>query len=251
MAAQDPSTQNQDNNFESRHANELGVKRFATVAGLNTIIPLAAAAGAGALGYFALGRPVRFIAGKWIARGGNVAEFGRAVGNINLLNATELADIAGKVVSAAESCVSRIKAKEADFTVGSARSVIKVLSNCTETEMNAIREAFSMKKPDIGKYSQYVAAGVAGTAGFIVGGTAVNYNEWRKEESARLAAAEVNKNISELELFKPSDTELVAENKRLRAMLAEKDGNTPDAKITEPAGAGKIISPAAAEVTMG
>lgn len=250
MAAQNPQTPATDDSFENRHANELGIKRFATVTGLNTIIPLAAAAGAGALGYFALGRPVRFIAGKWITRGGNIAEFLRAVGR-NLTHPEKLAEIGGKLTEAVGPVIDRIAIENPGFQLLSREGIQKVLGSCSETEMDLVRQAFNMTKPDTGKYSQYAAAGIAGTVGLLVGGTAVNYNEWRKEESARLAAAEVNKNISELELFKPSDQELVSENKRLRAMLAAKDGNLPDAKITEPATAGKIISPVAAVLVAG
>jgi hypothetical protein len=52
------------------------------------------------------------------------------------------------------------------------------------------------------------------------GSIAVGYDQWRKAESARLAAGEINRDIANLELFKPSDMELVAENKRLHAMVA-------------------------------
>lgn len=60
-----------------------------------------------------------------------------------------------------------------------------------------------------------------GTVTSLIGSVGVGYDKWRKEESARLAANEINKDVADLELFRPSDPELVAENKRLRAMLAE------------------------------
>jgi hypothetical protein len=52
---------------------------------------------------------------------------------------------------------------------------------------------------------------------------AVGYDQWKKERGEQLAAEEINEDIAKLQLFKPNDAELVSENKRLRAMLAEKD----------------------------
>lgn len=56
--AKDSTVPTDNRDFEQKHADELGVKRFAYIQGLYTVVPLAAAAIGGLIGYVSLGKPL-------------------------------------------------------------------------------------------------------------------------------------------------------------------------------------------------
>jgi hypothetical protein len=80
---------------------------------------------------------------------------------------------------------------------------------------------------------------VGAVFGGVLGALKLSYENWRRDESTRLAAQEVNHAILQLEMFKPTDAELVAENQRLRDALAKEDGRM---KVAQPQEAGSPSS---------
>lgn len=80
--------------------------------------------------------------------------------------------------------------------------------------------------------TQNVGAGAGGVVGLLVGSIPLGYREWRKNESARLAAREINEDISNMRIVQRPDEELLAENSRLRDMLMKSEGaDTPKSHI--------------------
>lgn len=229
----------QDNDFDKRHEKELGVGRFVTVSGLNILIPLGSAAAAGVLGYLTLGKPIKAMFPRAMKWGSDAPALVKAIRGFKTDNWKELWS---KIEEAGAASFENIRKTDPGFEVNTIDSAIKVINSANEQEVEAIRKVLGMPEPDALKTAKWVGAGVGGFLGSMFGGMAVNYNEWRKDESARLAAEEVNKNISQMEIFKPSDPELVAENKRLRAMLAEKDPDAPKVSIHAAKSDGKIAS---------
>jgi hypothetical protein len=55
--------------------------------------------------------------------------------------------------------------------------------------------------------------------GLLSGSIPLGYQGWRKNESARLAAQEINEDISNMKIMQPTDAELIKENDALREML--------------------------------
>ncbi len=247
-----PLADDKSGNFEDRHKEELGVKRFAMVSGLNFIIPLAAAGIAGAAGYFALGRPIKALFPKVVrisdvgmelssiysttkSKGLNKIltqlgeEFSEAIEGTNLgkmanalkADAKESAAAAGEALGTASDAIE-MDVKDSISPSMSTREEISLIATRIKDpeKLKKFYEIIGAKHEDT---SKYWGLGIGATVGSLLGSTVVNYSEWKKDESARLAAQEVNSDISKIELFKPSDVELVAENKRLRAMIAEKE----------------------------
>lgn len=175
-----------DGKFEARHEKELSVKRFAYVEGIHTLVPLAAMGIGGVIGYFTLGKPLSKIF-------------------------PSLSRIAGD----AETIVRGLKQLSSEQKT----EALGMISN--GKNLREVSEHFNVVINEVPTAARYVGGAITGFIASIGGGIAVGYDKWRKEESTRLAAEEVNRDIAKLELFRPSDPELVAENKRLRAMLAD------------------------------
>ena len=216
-----------DNNFDKRHEKELGIGRFITVSGMNLLIPLGSAAAAGVLGYLTLGKPIKAAFPRLLKWGSDIPELAKAALNFDI---TRINEVGPKVFATATKTIDEIRKTDPHFKVTSGVNLARVIRESSKfpEETAEIRNLLGMAEPDLLKNAKYVGAGVGAFLGSMFGGMAVNYNEWRKDESARLAAEEVNKNISQMEIFKPSDPEIVAENKRLRAMLATPGGITAE-----------------------
>lgn len=106
------------------------------------------------------------------------------------------------------------------MNAASIEGALELLSHVKEENVVAIKEAMNIVSHGHSKtYAQWAGAAALGLVGSIIGGTFVGYNKWRKEESTRLAATEIDRDISRLEIFNKRDPELVKENKRLRDML--------------------------------
>lgn len=235
--------------FDKRHEKELGVGRFVTVSGINIVVPLATMAAGGVLGYLTLGKPIKAMFPRMLKWGSDIPSLVVAAYNFEKGKLPQLYEDLSKVCSKS---IEHLKAEKPGFKVETIADVVKVIETSSKfpEETAAVRGLLKMPEPDLAKNAKYVGAGVGAFFGSMFGGMAVNYNEWRKDESARLAAEEVNKNISQMEIFKPSDPELVSENKRLRAMLAEKEDASPKPNIHAAKPDGKITS-ASAEVAVG
>lgn len=86
--------------------------------------------------------------------------------------------------------------------------------------------------PFIGGKSYNTKQATGGFVGMMVGslvaGLIIGYEHWRKIESQRIAVDEINKDIASTAAIQPTDKELVAENTRLRGMLAEADAHKKD-----------------------
>jgi len=67
-----------------------------------------------------------------------------------------------------------------------------------------------------------IASIIGGFAGFIGSGLVLGYEHWKKEESQKLAVAEINRDIANKIGIEPTDKELVRENQQLRAMVEKK-----------------------------
>lgn len=205
--AQQPAPQ--DDVFEKRHAQDLGVKKFAKIQATYTFVPLLAAALGGVLGYFALARPVAKLFPEWSKTAGVVEVAGKELkGAISALWAGE--DIAKAFEKFTP---DPIKLKEIE-------AIWKDAKLSHDVKKAKIIETLELKLPEVPETFHYASAAGAGTVGLMGGSIAIGYDQWRKNESARLAAEEINHDIANLDLFKPSDAELVAENKRLHTMVA-------------------------------
>lgn len=66
-------------------------------------------------------------------------------------------------------------------------------------------------------------AGGGFMAGSILGGLFLGYEHWQKVKREQLQVDEITKDISDIEVFKKTDPELAAENKRLWAELNKRE----------------------------
>lgn len=202
-----------DGDFSNRHAEDLSASRFVKVKGLETLIPLASMGIGGAIGFYTLGKPLA----KLFPTGFGLTNAGADFLRIRIKEFRQLQEISTTLAEKAGSMPTDMKAWEA------------LMAQATSAEAEAVRKAMhNAGKPF--HLEKWAGAAILGTVGSITGSVFVGYDKWRKEESARLAASEIDRDIARLELFKPSDPELVAENKRLRGMIAE-----AEAKHTGPA----------------
>jgi hypothetical protein len=83
------------------------------------------------------------------------------------------------------------------------------------------------KIPGLGKPisdSQLKWGGLGGLfVGVMAAGMTLGYEHWKKIKQAQLQVDEITRDISEIEVFKKTDPELAAENKRLWAELKKRD----------------------------
>lgn len=156
--------------FDTRHEDDLSVKRFTLTQGKLVLIPLVTMGLGGLIGYHTLGKPLTKM-------------FPRFFEGVDTTKKT------------AETIRDAVTGKEGK-----------------KWNLNA---------------AKWIGAGAMGMVGSTLGSIFVGYDKWHKEESTRLAAEEIEHDISRMELFRPSDRELVAENKRLRSMLEEKESVRP------------------------
>ena len=197
-------TSERDAAFENKHEKELGFKRFAYIQSLYLFVPAIAGIVGGLIGFKTLGRPLTRLFPKAFGFAGNAESVAKNFKNV--LNPERLA-----------------KAMEL------------AAQGKPEKEIMAV---MGMKPNEVSESAKLAGAYALGAPAAITGAIAVGYDKWRKDESSRLAADEINRDIANLELFKPSNPEIIAENKRLRAMLA-------DAPIVSASGAkheGKITA---------
>lgn len=199
-----------ENDFDKRHAKELGAARFAKIQAAYTVVPMASAAAGAAFGHFVAAKPLA----KMFPEANKIS------------GATEA--FTGSVWSAIDDLRNGKPVHEAFANLNLKDDQLNEIGKIWKDEslskkMKGVRiaEAMKLELPEVSKSFRTGSSAGFGAAGLIVGSIAVGYDRWRKEESARIAAQEVNGDISKLELFRPSDAELVAENKRLRQMVAE------------------------------
>ncbi len=171
--------------FDRGHEKELGFKRFAYIQSLYLFVPMITAAVGALIGYHTLGRPLTKILPKSTAFAGTAEKIAGNFKNLSLKDAAKAAQLHAEGKSGAE-----------------------------------IMKKLGMKLDEVPKTAKVAGAWILGAPAFIAGNIAVGYDKWRKDESSRLSADEINHDIANLELFKPSNPELVEENKRLRSMLA-------------------------------
>lgn len=199
-----------DDDFDKRHAKELGAARFAKVQTTYAVVPLAAGGAGWALGNYALAAPVAKMAPGWNKSAGAVEVVGSKAKKA-------ISDLwAGKSPAEAFSEFSLTGEQ-----LGKIGEAWKDEGLSYKGKSAAIADIMKLELPKVSATVRHTTAGVAGFTAFVAGSIATGYDKWHKEESARIAAQEVNKDISQIELFKPSDAELVAENKRLRAIVAK------------------------------
>jgi hypothetical protein len=211
--------------FDTRHAEDLGVKRFAVKTGLQTIIPLGAMAAGGALGYFALGGPLLRMFPRQFAKIGHVSDFARSALKIDI---SKLGPAKEQIERICKEALEKIRATEPDFQVTSGQNLKRLIDEMEQNpeQIRELKKTLNLTTDSEQMAAKFIGAGLLGIPASMFGSLAVAYDEWRNEESARLAAREIDRDISKLEIFRPSNPELVAENKRLRAMLAETEKKT-------------------------
>lgn len=217
----------QDTSFQDRHKKELGVGAYAKESVVEGLLPWLVAGAVGTVGYFTLGKPIKRMFPKVV----DVADLGKDA--LDLVRNNGIKDIP-KVMEKVEA-----EFKELGDAVSKKYPHLDPAQNllCDQKErlgkiydeikdhdqMAKFRTALGLGPSSELGMAKVIGAGVAGLGGALAGGTVVGYRKWKKDESTRVAAAEINEDVSHLELFRPSDHELVAENKRLRAMLAKED----------------------------
>lgn len=214
--------------FEERHKKELGVGSFAKEGAFHALIPLASAAAAGVAGYYVLGRPIKTLLPRAVKVVDTLKTMGGALHDIwNTGDLPEKIKDVEKLLG--EECKPSIDKITEIIAEKKAKSppheIIKIFDEMLDgiplDKVNEVRAVFGLPPQDFLGSARWIGAGVGGFTGLLGGGIVVGYDHWRKQESERLAAQEINEDVAKLELFKPSDPELVAENKRLRQMLAE------------------------------
>ncbi|MFN7402075.1 MAG: hypothetical protein ACK5R4_07070 [Alphaproteobacteria bacterium] len=209
--------------FETKHAEDLSIKRFAWVTGIQIFLPIVAGAAAAAVGWFTLGKPIRALRPKFFDGFGHAEDVARHASKItkeNLINA------GAKISEVAAETLARIRQTDPQFNIENASSLKRFLKEAKIEEALAVKKALGIPTENLNRAAKMFGAAGLGWLGLTGGGIAVGYQEWRKQESQRLAAEEINRDISRIELFKPSDSELVEENKRLRQMLAKNPPTT-------------------------
>lgn len=86
-------------------------------------------------------------------------------------------------------------------------------------------------------------ASVGAFIGAMAGSLPLGYDVWRKAESSRIAAREINHDISQMRMIVPSDESLIKENQRLRAMLDEKTPASPERTVSADSIASETLEP--------
>ena len=94
------------------------------------------------------------------------------------------------------------------------------LEELPSLEQNVIKLGSKVTK------AQAIVAASGAVVGVVVAGLVELYEHWRQVESARLAAAEVNEDVSNMKIRMRTDPELLRENDRLRQMLEAEEQKT-------------------------
>ncbi len=205
--------------FDARHEKELSAKRFVGVRAAEIFIPLGATAAGGAIGYFALGKPLKSLFPKAFGGINHLDDFRKG---LRKLKGADLDNAFATIRSQiAPEVMTRLQKERPGFKVENLDTAITALKEVGNKDIIAIKESLNIAHNAGAGMERWVGAAALGMVGSIIGSVFVGYQKWRKEESARLAASEIDRDISQLEVFSKRDPELVAENKRLRAMLAE------------------------------
>lgn len=202
-----------DQAFEGRNKEKLGVGAYVKEVSLS-FVSLGASAAGGALGWFGLEKPIRRLGEKQFSR----ADHARAI--TKKIWGSELDEVVGELRKAGGVVGGMFQGEKAPKTTGEV--VSKILNITSLDNLKEVAKALDVEVKPVRKPAQLIGAGIGLVTATLAASFALGYRAWRKDESARLAALDLEKNINRLELFKPSDPELVAENKRLRAMANEK-----------------------------
>lgn len=217
----------QDTSFRDRHKKELGVGAYAKESVVEGLLPWIIAGAAAVAGYFTLGRPIKAIAPKMFGGADLVADVA------GLAKREGVSSVAGKIQAGFSEMHTAFMQNNPDVEFASLAGLEKFAKNFTNPQHVArLRATLGLPASEGLKTAKAAGAAAGALTGAIAGGTVVGYHKWKKEESTRLAAAEINEDVSKLELFRPSDPELVAENKRLRAMLAKEDKGSAEVPET-------------------
>ncbi len=214
----------QDTSFQDRHKKELGVGAYAKRSVTEGLLPWLVAGAAGAVGYFTLGKPIKAMFPKVV----DVADMGKDAVDVirnNGISLETFTKVKGEFSELFDGVMRKNPHLQQEIEKNNYTNLLlKLKESITDHEQMAkFRTALGLGPSSELGMAKVIGAGVAGAGGALAGGTVVGYQQWKRDESTRVAAAEINEDVSKLELFRPSDPELVAENKRLRAMLAKED----------------------------
>lgn len=112
----------------------------------------------------------------------------------------------------------------AGLMAGKAASKVSETNPATFYEIlpNAVKKIPGFGTPISNNAMKY--GGITGIIGGTIAATTIlGYEHWQKVKREQLQVDELTKNLSDLEVFKKSDPELLAENKRLWAELNARD----------------------------
>lgn len=195
--------------FEQKHQEELGVKRYAYLQARDFFVPLIAAGAGAGLGWL-VHKPIAKLMPK----------FDKLTSNANKL-----------VDKTIDRYIRHIR-RDKNLSQETIDDLVKQLEGQKgQNNIEAVNDLLKQHDIDalgtLGKLYEdtvfWVSIGAGAFLGLLSSGMALGYDQWRKEESTRVAAREINNDISKMRILEPTDNELVAENKRLRQMLNEQD----------------------------
>lgn len=213
--------------FEKRHEKELSAGRFVKNQATEIFIPLATAAIGGALGYFVLAKPVKAIAPKFFGGVDHLNDFRKGLLGVNKTSLNEaFRTIESKI---GPDVMDRLVKKHPNFKIDSIENAVTAVKEIKNDEIIALKKSLGIEHTEGVGNAKWWSTGIFAFVGSMIGSIFVGFDRWKKEESTRLAAAEIDRDISRLEVFSKRDPELVAENKRLREMLE----HTPTAHAPE------------------
>lgn len=198
--------------FQARHQDDLSATAFGKEMAIG-FLPTVAGLAAGYVGFRWLAPQLRSL--KFIKRTELIGAIG---GKIYNSKPEEIVAQLGTVMEDLAPKFSAIPKEE----LGGATILRVVKDHASVEQLEALGKKLGITEIKPSDGVKWAAAFGTGLVGMIATAIPLGFRNWKKEESARLGAVELGENISKLEVFKPSDTELVQENQRLRTMLSEK-----------------------------
>ncbi len=191
--------------FEQTHQDDLSVKKFAGEQALYFAVPAAATAVSAAAGWYGLAGVVSklfpSLSKKVSTAEGFAAELRDRIGSKGFEGLHERMNDPS------------IKAK-LEAAMQSGKGLPDIAKDVLQIEEKLVK---------VPKMARIASAVGLGYAGLMAGSLFIAYREWKKKASTELAAREINRDIANLQIFKPTNQELVSENVRLREMLAQYD----------------------------
>lgn len=226
-------TSAQDPDFQERHAKDLGVTKFAAKMGFQTLLPIAGMVGGGALGWYFLGPAAEKLLPGIVRKMSLSKNVSKAFWN---LTKEDLQSGVGKISEIASEAIAEIKKTDPHFLErgATANDLLRIYHKVKPSQVDAFLNALGIEIKNDERMGKSIAGAALGITGLTAGSVTVAYDQWKNDESARIAAREIDRDISKLEIFRPSNPEIVAENKRLRAMLAEKEAKQATANDDVP-----------------